>query len=74
MNPKERFDELKRKKQCLTPGSKARNEGHCFEKYKCPNESHERSSTGLHILVCDKHTHDLGNLNLLEEYKFKYIN
>ena len=77
MNPKERFDELKRKNlcyQCLTPVSKARYEGHCFEKYKYPNESHKRFSTGLHILVCDKHKHDVENSNLLEEYKLRYIN
>ena len=76
MNPKDRFEELKRKKlclQCLTPGLKMGHEGHCFDRYKCPDESHNRYKSGLHILVCDRHKNDEKNLQLLELYKSKCI-
>jgi len=46
MNPQERFDELKRRKlcaQCLTPGLKFGHEGKCFDKFKCPDDSHKKT-------------------------------
>ena len=76
MTPKERFDELKKKKmcfQCLTPGLKAKQEGNCFDKFKCPNDSHKRFRSGLHVLICDKHKTDKANLALLEAYEAMYI-
>ena len=48
-------------------------EGHCFGKYKCPDESHNRYKSGLHILVCDRHKNDEKNLHLLDLYKSKCI-
>ena len=76
MSVKERFEELKRKNlcsQCLSPGFKMGHRGRCFDKYKCPDESHNRFSSGLHILVCDSHKDNAGNLQLLEECKGKCI-
>ena len=76
MTVKERFQELKTKKlcfQCLTPGLKAHHEGHCFDKYVCPDESHKRFPSGLHVLICDKHKDNKANLELLDDYKAKYI-
>ena len=76
MSPKKRFEELKSKKfcfQCLTPGLKANHEGDCFEKFKCPNESHKRFKRGLHVLICDKHKNNRENLELLEIYRSKCI-
>ena len=76
MSPKERFDELKKKDlcfQCLSPGLKAKHAGNCFEKFMCPNESHKRFKSGLHVLICDEHKTEKANLALLEAYKAKYI-
>ena len=76
MNPKERFEELKRKKlcsQCLSPGRKFGHQGHCFDKYACPHVSHKGFDRGLHILVCDKHKNNPDNLNLLDTYKSRCI-
>ena len=76
MNPKARFEELKRKKfclECLIPGLKAGREGYCFDKYKCPDESHNRYKSGLHILICDRHKNNPENIHLLQQYKAKYI-
>ena len=76
MNPKERFDELAKKKlcaQCLTPGRKFGHKGRCFDKYACPDSSHRSHSSGLHILVCDKHKDKAENSQLLETYKTKCI-
>ena len=76
MSPKERFEELKRKNlcfQCLTPGLKAKHEGNCFDKFKCPNESHKQHKFGLHVLICDRHKNNKENLELLELYKAKCI-
>ena len=76
MNPKQRFEELKSKNlcfQCLTPGLKANHEGNCFDKYKCPDNSHRRFKTGLHVLICDQHKGKKENLYLFESYKTKCI-
>ena len=77
MTVKQRFEELKRKHlcfQCLAPGFKVGHDGTCFDKYKCPHESHASFPHGLHVLICDKHKQNPENLALLEEYKAKYIN
>ena len=76
MSPNERFEELKRKKfcfLCLAPGLKAKHGGICFDKFKCPNDSHKRYKTGLHVLICDQNKDNKENLDLLELYKAKYI-
>ena len=76
MSPKERFEILKEKNlcfQCLTPGLKAKHEGNCFDRFKCPNESHKRHRFGLHVLICDQHKNNKENLELLELYKAKCI-
>ena len=78
MNPKQRFEELKRKKlcfcfQCLTPGLKVGHEGKCFDRYKCPNESHRCFKSGIHVLICDRHKNDQANLELLDVYKSNCI-
>ena len=76
MNPKARFEELKWKRfclECLTPGLKAGHERRCFDKYKCPDESHNRYKSGLDILICDRHKHNPENLQLLQQYKPNYM-
>ena len=76
MNPKQRFEELKRKKlcfQCLTPGLKVGHEGKCFDRYKCPNESHRCFKSGIHVLICNRHKNDQANLELLDVYKSNCI-
>ena len=76
MSTKQRFEELKKRNlcfQCLTPGLKANHEGDCFDKYKCPDDSHKRFKNGLHVLICDRHKNKKENLDLLESYKTKYI-
>ena len=76
MNPKQRFEELKRKNscfQCLNPGLKRSHKGFCFNKYICPDESHKRFPTGIHVLACDRHKNDKRNIDLLEDYKLKHI-
>ena len=76
MTCKERFECLKKQNlcfQCLTPGLKAGHAGHCFDKYKCPHESHNDHKTGLHVLICDQHKSDEANLRVLEDYKEKCI-
>ena len=75
-DPKQRFDELKNINLCfqfLTPGLKRHHEGFCFNKYSCPDESHKRFKSGLHVLICDRHKNDKKNLELLEGYKSKHI-
>ena len=76
MKPKERFEELRKKKlcfQCLTPGLKLGHEGRCFDRYKCPDDSHKRYNYSPHVLVCDQHKTKQQNLELLKEYKAKCI-
>ena len=76
MSAKNRFYELKKKNlcfQCLTPGYKAGHGGTCFDKYNCPNESHQNFGKGLHILICEKHKDEEANKLLLEAFKEKYI-
>ena len=57
----------------MKPGLKAKHRGNCFDKFKCPNESHKRYKSGLHVLICDQHKSNKENLDLLELYKAKYI-
>ena len=67
---------LKKKRfcfQCLTPGLKAGHSGNYFDKFKCPHDSHNRFSQGLHILICDRHKENPENVNLLNSFKAKYI-
>ena len=76
MSASEKFEELKRKGlcfQCLTPGMKANHTGFCFDKFKCPHESHATFQRGIHVLICDKHKTDRENVELFEAYKLKYI-
>ncbi len=76
MSAKERLEALKSKHlcfQCLSPGYKAGHDGNCFDKYKCPHESHNERPRGLHVLICDKHKQNRENVQLLEEYKARYI-
>ena len=73
---KQRFELIKKKRfcfQCLTPGLKPGHSGNCFDKYKCPHESHKGFSQGLHILICDRHKENPENIDLLKEFKSKYI-
>ena len=75
MNPKQRFEFLKRKKfcfQCLGPGRKKDHPGRCFDKYKCPHNSHT-GTRGVHVLICDAHKNDEANKQLFELYKEKCI-
>ena len=76
MTAKKRFDVLKSKHlcfQCLTPGFKSGHQGDCFDKFKCPHESHDRQNHGLHVLISNPHKENRENIELLEEYKAKYI-
>ena len=76
MSVKERFALLKSKHfcfQCLSPGFKFGHKGRCFDAFKCPDPSHNRYQTGLHVLVCDAHKGNKENLELLEKYKAKCI-
>ena len=59
--------------QCLTPGLRANHTGMCFDKYKCPHDSDQRLSKGIHILVCDDHKNDQANKDFLETYKEKCV-
>ena len=76
MTTKEKFEEIKRKRfcfQCLTPGMKLNHPGFCFDKFKCPHESHQRNDRGVHVMICDKHKDNQENVELFETYKTKYI-
>ena len=76
MTTKEKFEEIKRKRfcfQCLTPGMKLNHPGFCFDKFKCPHESHQRNDRGVHVMICDKHKGNPENVELFEKYKTKYI-
>ena len=72
----ERFAQLVSKNLCtvcLLPGAE---KGHkCFTmlfKFCCPHPSHQ-SSGRIHVLVCDEHKKDPGNLKSLEDYKKHFI-
>ena len=73
---KERFMILRKKKlcfQCLSPGKKGGHDGPCFDKFRCPHDSHKTHERGLHILICDKHKEEDENKKLLADYKTKFI-
>ena len=73
---KERFEILRKRKlcfQCMSPGKKGGHEGPCFDKFKCPHDSHKTHQRGLHVLICDKHKEDDENKKLLADYKEKFI-
>ena len=75
-SPKERRNVLMNKKfclQCLRPGVAFNKEHFCYEKYKCPDASHNDHEKGLHVLVCEDHKATDENKNLLEEYKKNII-
>ena len=62
MTPKERFQELRRKRycfQCLFPGASQstskHNDGKCRRDFICKNVSHDKYPTKKHVLVCHKH-------------------
>ena len=72
----ERLDMLRKKKlcfQCLSPGFKAGHRGRCFDKYKCPDASHDQHKRGIHVLICDEHKKNPENISLLQSYKEKCI-
>ena len=62
MTPKERFQELRRKRycfQCLFPGASQstgkHSDGKCQRDFICKNVSHDKYPTKKHVLVCHKH-------------------
>ena len=73
---KERFEILRKKKlcfQCLSPGKKAGHDGPCFDKFRCPNDTHKTHTRGLHVLICAKHKEEEANKKLFADYKAKFI-
>ena len=62
--------------QCLFPGAKREGKhatGGCQSTFVCPHASHSKHPCKKHILVCYEHRDDAANLQLLEEYKRKFI-
>ena len=62
--------------QCLFPGAKREGKhatGGCQSTFVCPHSSHNRHPCKKHILVCHEHREDAANLQLLEDYKRKFI-
>ena len=62
MTPKERFQELRRKRYCfqfLFPGASQstgkHSDGKCRRDFICKNVSHDKYPTKKHVLVCHKH-------------------
>ena len=77
MQPSERLNKSKTKGlrfQCLTSGFKKGHDGFCYNKFSCPDPSHNKFDTGYHVLVCDKHKTNIKNQEMLKDYKLKYIN
>ena len=73
---KKRMEMLRKKHlcfQCLSPGVKANHSGACFNKYRCPHESHKSFKRSYHVLICDEHKNDPENLKVLENYKTNCI-
>ena len=75
MPPMERLSQLKSKSLCtgcLFPGAIKGPKHKCFfVNYCCPHLSHGKEK--LHVLLCETHKKDDGNVKLLEEFKDKFI-
>ena len=75
----QRFRTLRAKKfchQCLYPGAKLEGKhvtGNCQSTFVCPHDSHHRHPCKKHILVCYEHRENAENIQLLEDYKKKFI-
>ncbi len=75
-SPKERRNILMNKKlclQCLRAGTMFNKDHKCFDKYKCPDPSHNEHDKGLHVLVCEEHKANAANKELLDDYKQNII-
>ena len=55
--------------QCLEPGVKFNDEHECSSEYTCPDKSHKRFKSGLHVLICSHHRECEENINLVEKFK-----
>ena len=73
MTHKRRAIQIKKKKyclQCLDVSTRWNDPEHCCsDRWICRNESHEKYAKKLHFLVCEFHTCDEKNVELLEEFK-----
>lgn len=47
--------------------------GGCQSSFVCPHPSHHKHPCKKHILVCHEHRENAENIQLLEEYKRKFI-
>ena len=71
-SPKERFKTLSKKEfccQCLRPGLKQYVKHVCWDRYACPNSSHNNDEKRPHVLVCEVHKTE--NININREHKHK---
>ena len=76
MSPKERFKTLSEKDfccQCLRPGLKQYVKHVCWDRYACPNSSHNNNGRRPHVLVCEAHKTENINKSLLGKYKTNVI-
>ena len=74
-----RYEGLRKKGfccQCLYPGAKwvgKHRSGQCQRDYVCPNASHNKYTTKLHVLICEEHKDNQENKELLQKYKERFI-
>ena len=80
LTPARRFQELCAKGfcfQCLYPGAKKRDgrhaTGNCQSLFVCQHESHAQHQCKKHVLVCQDHCEEENNINLLNQYKERFI-
>eukprot|EP00794_Sanderia_malayensis_P016337 gene16337-17974_t len=80
-SPAERFITLKRKGlcfQCLLPGAKQQDskhkDGRCQRDFACKHPSHQQYNVKRHVLVCEDHKTSQENVQLLAEFKSRFIN
>ena len=60
--------------QCLNPGLDKGYSGRCYNKYACLDESHKRFTTGMHVLVCDRHKNKpKSNLKIINQNLFQTV-
>ena len=75
MSPSERFERMRSKNLCTTclfPGAIKGPKHKCyFLKFCCPN-SHEKGEK-IHVLLCNTHKNDEKNLQVLKEFKERFI-
>ncbi|MCJ8344516.1 hypothetical protein MJH12_03175, partial [bacterium] len=78
--PAQRFRVLRSKglcHQCLFPGAKQsegkHSNGNCQSYYTCTHESHNKYPCKKHVLVCQDHSDAEENIQLLNNYKSKYV-